>query len=468
MKHINPTFVCIGAVLALCIAASLAFVPGASPSAVVPAGGEIDSVCGLPSLPNPGVPGFQFPELETTVNGWVYNNNEAAMVDHGWGLWAALTMLDGKGKRTFQHWATPHEMRRLIKNKQSVCDLFGGAIVRDPSPLHPPRQHHHTPAASATTGSDEGAVDFWVSIRYNPTAAEFAVHNRLLDRNVLAELAGVGTPRIHDFPFSSIAIKPTYEVLRGSGAKPGKFKIPVWPGPPDSAIAFPPPAWHNSVTIDTRPNAKRGPKTYPVSDFISYPISAEQAKAVNQENPGQPPARAGDLAVLVAMHVATREVMRWTWQSFWWSETPDAPHAPSNILIAHKRPRQLDAAARHYSMVIGYSMVAPAQPVTNGRSVGESVYCYNPYLEAGFGPQVFSVIGEVVQPGGKTTINNVGVRANCMSCHGLAHFDPDKFEQPPYYMGDAYFSITDPPYNTNKKLITDFLWSVPMEAEPLD
>ena len=43
---------------------------------------------------------------------------------------------------------------------------------------------------------------------------------------------------------------------------------------------------------------------------------------------------AGDVAILVAMHVSTRETARWTWQTFWWTPTPENPHAPSSPNIA--------------------------------------------------------------------------------------------------------------------------------------
>ena len=45
------------------------------------------------SLPNPGIPGYNFPEPESTILGWVNNQpaDTAKIYLHGWGLWASLT-----------------------------------------------------------------------------------------------------------------------------------------------------------------------------------------------------------------------------------------------------------------------------------------------------------------------------------------------------------------------------------------
>ena len=91
------------------------------------------------------------------------------------------------------------------------------------------------------------------------------------------------------------------------------------------------------------------------------------------------------------MHVNTRENRRWTWQTFWWSENPDTPQSPSSKLIADLRPKSLDRAAKHYAMGVAYNMISPTQPytkgtnaVTTGEPIKQSIYAYNPYLEAGF------------------------------------------------------------------------------------
>ena len=88
------------------------------------------------------------------------------------------------------------------------------------------------------------------------------------------------------------------------------------------------------------------------------------------------------------MHVTSREITRWTWQTFWWSATPDKPHFPSSTTVAKLRPKALTAPASHYAGAPAYNMAVPAQPVVGGENFGNSVYAYNPYLEAPFNYQV--------------------------------------------------------------------------------
>ena len=47
------------------------------------------------------------------------------------------------------------------------------------------------------------------------------------------------------------------------------------------------------------------------------------------------------------MHVATHEIKRWAWQTFWWSANAGQPYLPSSGAIAAARPmKYLDAAAQ--------------------------------------------------------------------------------------------------------------------------
>ena len=76
-------------------------------------------------LPNPQVAGFNFPESEATVLGWVYQMGNDAPADaatafenlhlHAWGLWTAVTLPtsqvdNGQPLRVFETWFTPQEL----------------------------------------------------------------------------------------------------------------------------------------------------------------------------------------------------------------------------------------------------------------------------------------------------------------------------------------------------------------------
>ena len=81
--------------------------------------------------------------------------------------------------------------------------------------------------------------------------------------------------------------------------------------------------------------------TFYVDDFIHHTITAVEAPAVSRQT-GMT-VSAGDIAILVGMHVTTREATRWTWQTFWWSANPGQPYLPSSSTIAAtaicQRPR---------------------------------------------------------------------------------------------------------------------------------
>jgi hypothetical protein len=109
-------------------------------------------------------------------------------------------------------------------------------------------------------------------------------------------------------------------------------------------------------------------------------------------------------------------------------------------------------------MAIAYTFINPDQPYTGGNNKGVSIYAYNPYLEAGFDTNVFYEVAKV-NTNGKTVINDVGVRTNCMSCHALANFNPgNAVATGPGYIADTYIDMEGARFNKVLKL--DFLWSI--------
>jgi hypothetical protein len=159
-------------------------------------------------------------------------------------------------------------------------------------------------------------------------------------------------------------------------------------------------------------------------------------------------ASAGDLALLVAMHVATKEISNWTWQTFYWAPDPSNPYSPSSTLAYSNKPAQLSAAASHYAVSVAYLMVTPNQPLIGGTNKNvNAMIGYNPYLEAGFDSTTF---------GFKNKLNpnfKFGVQTNCMSCHALAIV-----ENAAQYSADQYIGLHDLYYLGRVKL--DFAWSI--------
>jgi len=165
---------------------------------------------------------------------------------------------------------------------------------------------------------------------------------------------------------------------------------------------------------------------------------------------------AGNIAILVAMHVTTKEISNWTWQTFWWSPDTDNPELPSSLLARKLRPAQITGAAAHYAAVSAYTMVLPNQPINGGTNTGaKPMIGYNPYLEAGFAglgpvgdPNVAFNIPSLLIPGPP-----LGIQTNCMTCHSLATEDGGIG-----YSSDQYISMDSSLFKGKVQL--DFAWSI--------
>lgn len=442
--------------------------------------GNIDGnlIC-LPDLPRPN-PAFVFPKAETQLNQWIFGGLDNQIHQHGWGLWAGLTQpvgsVDGAVVRAFETWTSPGNIIFRSAPERKVEDGKSGPLARPTLELHLPRQfqHGHRPAergaslvAAAAPAPGRPDTAILVSVAYNPPAAQHAISNRLFYESTLKQLMAQGYTEVPNFPANAIVIKPVFKIIPKNVDR-GIYAFPGWPGPgaakPNSG--FGEAAWNSCVYVDiNRPIGlggnsndagcdRRTPaNTFYLSDFIHTRITAENAPFLSAQL--NKPVAAGDIAILIGMHLTSRENKMWTWQTFWWVADPDRPLSPSSPAIASARPlAYLDGAARHYAMALAYSTVSPAQPITKGKNVGAPVYGYNPYLEAGFGPDVFAGISRPING----TINaNTGIESNCMTCHNLAAYAPAPKPIMPYAT-DFYMSITDPIFDNT--LRSDFSWTI--------
>lgn len=433
------------------------------------------------AFPNPGIQGFNFPEQAAIIDGWVKDGNNAEIYKHGWGIWAGLTTATTQvppgGTQpllVFETWLTPDEM---------IAAINGKPIVRsNRANLGKPNQFVH---AQKNTGEKP---DFSVaeSVSYSPAAAKHAIDTKVFLWETLKGYADKGMTDIPAFPSDAITIKPVFKVIQKSKLDAnGLFAMPSWHGPKDlpddtSKIntSYPEKAWQSCIYVDIKNNGKgdgsqdmtcSAPSpatTYNLTDFINYTMNQEDVDYYNKEFGLN--ASAGDTAILVGMHVTTRETKKWTWQSFYWAANPADPKGPSSADIAKARPSQITGAAAHYAMAIAYAMVFPVQPDVGGESVGDTIYGYNPYLEAGFGnayglpppaQSVFAGSNSLVTKNAQKIMTDAGIRTNCMSCHVYASVtgsDPCQSTTP--YSGDAYVSLDDPAFKGQLKL--DFAWSV--------
>jgi hypothetical protein len=157
--------------------------------------------------------------------------------------------------------------------------------------------------------------------------------------------------------------------------------------------------------------------------------------------------KAGNLALLVAMHVTGKEIVEWTWQTYWWSPTPDDS-------MGFDRPSTIRAPWDNYQMNTAYQMVTPAR--SEGK--GTPRIAFNPYLETSLCSDQPSCVNAAWY--GPTT--------NCMSCHRMAAWKDTvdtvggkpqySFTGPPYVPAMFVNKASADTFGTYTK--TDFLWSV--------
>jgi hypothetical protein len=433
-------------------------------------------------LPDPHVEGFVFPEASATILGWAANGDETAMARHAWGLWTALTLdsgqsFEGQPLRVFDTWFT-------------IDDLNDDAIVgrrarRTPHPLDElARLAEARRAKKAVDGSvavvGAGESEILGTVKFSPDAAMHIGQYDLLSAARLVSLrTSSGLTDVPAFPAKSVVAKAVYRLLSigpdGKGAYPRYQSIPYWTGPPDPPAPSASTTWTSCVWVDTLDqgqgtgtgevdsvcasdgSSRTAGSTYGLGRFVYFMITPGGLV------PGVTLARAeatrpqvGDAVIMVALHVTTRETTGWTWETFWWTPDADHPPLPSSNVFATERPKELLGPARSFAGCAVLSMQMPPEPLTGGSGKGESVYCYNPWLEGHFGPAdlVDSVPGTYE---GKVVQNDVGAQSNCMSCHAQASFST-LGGSTPGYTGDRYVDIQGSEFAGTIR--TEFLWSV--------
>lgn len=448
-------------------------------------------------LPDPQIPGFRFPENEATLTRWVTEATRGITVEtraaaianlhlHGWGLWTALTadsaqFSEGQRLRIFETWLTPDDLTATpapFLRPASAKPSLDRPARR--SPLKPIRQFERRAEPDPDLSpSPDTPIDRIVGFtKFDPTAAAHIVTQRLLDRTTLETLLLGGAQQITPFPVTALAVKPIFQIIRTRDLVARRYyALKVWSGPPDLPQPYPPSAWPGAVWIDlfaygdgqgavespfvADGSARTEATTYPLTSLLHYRLSGADATALNLAKPDTE-AVAGDYAILVAMHVSSRELARWTWQTFWWTPTPDDPHEPSSSVLAAARPPQLRGAARHYAMALSYTMLSPNEPYVGGDHAAPVVYVYNPYIEARFAPVDLPDSRAGLDPAGRPATNNHGTQTNCLSCHIQATYNPRQLVTAPRFTGARYVDLGAAEFVGT--LQTDFLWALPRHA----
>lgn len=410
-----------------------------------------------------------FPVDSNTINGWIAAVDTVSIRQHAWELWAGLTAMTdqvylGDTLPVYETWLSRFEVYGNVAgvDRQTLATR-GRALDRG---FHSPVQFHHPGSlgrAGGGSGSAEQDEQVVAGVKYNMASAYHVWNHNYTDSARLTALndsfpaAPVAARNIIPFPDSAIATKPVYWIVADSGLT----VMPYWNGP--SASTNPsqptPSTWTQFVAVD--PTNMMGDTTVTVqgpggasyqaqvihlSQFYSFALGQDEvndiitvdtttgstpldseiandsiAVIINGQQSNQQVA-VGDMAVLVAMHVSTKEIGNWAWQTFWW-----IPNAQSNPLATDK-PASVQGPFRNFAMQQAYYMTVPAGP-----TAGQNQVTFNPYLETAF--------------------TNSGIVSNCMSCHRTATWPGTNY---------VFYGNVDPanPSIFGGQLKLDFLWSV--------
>ena len=144
------------------------------------------------------------------------------------------------------------------------------------------------------------------------------------------------------------------------------------------------------------------------------------------------PLRASDRMVLVALHLATRELTDWLWGTFWWHDQPgQGPFAPPSHTDVHP-------PWRNYLMSVSFDTELPREPD------GGPHIAFNPWLEGRF----------------PDSGHGGGVVSNCMTCHRRA----STTAQNPFLVTRGLENAFQPIIPGVVAVTTSSLWSLPLQA----
>jgi len=461
-KHMNRNLLIAAALAAA--GTALAFAPAAT---------TLQSLQLTDVTAKPIPPGYNFPTPTATIDQWVAASNTTAMRGHAWDLWAGMTsdsgeVYEGKQLPVWETWygkkdvftpASPlvagiKASNFLATHRRSMRDFVQplqftdtGARMSLLALLGPA----DTRVVSFTKFSPEAAA-FIMSPQAGPGGKTYRYNSKagLSDLNNSWPAGTASQDRgIAAFPNEGIETKNVFNLVKATGLT----ALPLWQGPAASTNpANPlPGTWTTCVLIDpngtssgVRPatpqeitgaymNGAPSCKTFlygSLSLLYSFKMTADEASAFQTAQRNNA-AQMGDYAVLVAMHVNSREIAFWTWQTFYWQPGSDTPNGFPGSKAG--QPASVKAPWTNYASCVNYD-----QTTTPGGST--MVVCFNPYLETA--PSIPS-----------------GVASNCMSCHGTARFPVIGPKYPASYRAPIKF-FTDPAYFNAANTHTDFSWAV--------
>ena len=324
------------------------------------------------------------------------------------------------------------------------------------------------------------------------------------------KLAAMQQANITDLAFNDtkgVMLKPAYTIVKGNGSTViGRWDENINTTNPASVDTLEPPVNANTRVAGERtwtqeaiivPPGYKSPEQavygrdgnklpiVSVNDFHHFKLTqvlADELKGgILKElmGPNVQNIEAGDYAILTSMHISTREVDDWTWQTFWWQPNADGAAADDSVPadIRQLFSQALWKPLSYFKAGVGYDYLTPT---------GQAVICSNPYLEGPFGMRdaLEAVYGKPTDENGIDRLESVevfirdkagnalnpytlagnGLRTNCVSCHRAAAYPINSFGKLPegtqgvYPDFGAKLADNDPLFSGRVR--THFIWGV--------
>lgn len=482
------------------LGAALAMTLVALPWACAPAGDDDRPT--PPPMPEAGAlrgyvdppPVGSYPADEDRINGWIAADQFDSMRAHGWDLWASINTRVAGDLPVWETWYSGYELFRWDPTDTISApgdpapgfpdDTLRHAAHRDFEGPHQFASAHRggvAPAAGRIPDARHERVTAFN--RFTRSTAHHIWRHRLNDADVLQDT--LDWMLANDVPIAdrqvlvspdstdaaSIVLKVVWQFISGDSAS----LVPYYAG--DSAAVTTDTlmpmvrTWRQAVWVDPtgalQPGMEREgslhggpPQPYPVASLDDFyflvldsadaaafshyaSLSGDDVGASDFTDPDSLMAmvQPGNVALLAAIHLTTKEIPNWTWHTYWWA------HDPADPEFGADRPASIPAPWNHYNQRTAYSMVLPA-----GGPDGAPNVQWNPYLES-------NLTGTyAMRDAPDDTLTWYGPQTNCMSCHRMASFGGDGSLTGPGYRPAMFISPGDSLFA--EALKTDFLWSV--------
>jgi hypothetical protein len=426
-------------------------------------------------IAKPIPPGYHFPTPQAVIDKWIADSNTIAIRRHAWDIWAGMTTNSGEFYEDqelpiWETWYGSDEVFQVQPAADQTAAKVTSFLASHRKSLRafiPPHQFTKLKLGlklSQVLGPPSTRLLSFN--KFNPQAAAFIAtpqagpngqtyyYNSGDSLRKLNNAWPIETPAedrgINSFPNDAIELKPLFNIVHEKGLT----AIPVWRGP--AASTRPenpsPETWTTCALVDPkgtsqqiRPateqeiaNADKGQETSCKNYFYASMATLYSIKLTNEEAAAFNRSRNGgvtthDFAVLIALHVISRETTFWTWQSFYWQPGADTPNGFPGSKAG--QPKTLKAPWTNYAVTVGYSQTTKP----GGTQMNIS---FNPYVELNLGiPDSLS--------------------SNCMSCHGTARIvaNPEDVSFPLDYNAPIAF-FTDPIYFNKGSTNTAFSWAI--------